>query len=380
VAYDLDRLRREEFPWAATGEAIYLNAASTGPLPERTLRAQAEYSRKRALPHRLSHEEQFAVLDDARERITTLLGAEAGSIALSVNTGAGINLAAWGLPLGPADIVVIPDLEFPANVYPWMAASRARGFTLRTVPARDGLLDEEGLLAALEEKGVRLLALSWVGFATGFVADLDRIGAACRARGVWFVVDAIQGVGVLPLELRRTPVDVLACGGQKWLLSPWGTGFTYVRPDILERIAPQPVSWMGVRGSDDFSALVEYDLTWRDGARRFEQVTLPFQDFAGMAASLGLLEELEKGAVEAHVAARVEELATGAERSGVEVVTPPGRRAGIVTIRPLDVHAASARLRDAQVAHSVRERTIRLSPHCYTTSDEIRIALAALDG
>jgi cysteine desulfurase / selenocysteine lyase len=380
VAYDLDRLRREEFPWAAAGEAIYLNAASTGPLPERTLRAQAEYSRKRAVPHRLSHEEQFAVLDDARERITTLLGAEAGSIALSVNTGAGINLAAWGLPLGPADIVVIPDLEFPANVYPWMAASRARGFTLRIVPVRDGLLDEDGLLAALEEKGVRLLALSWVGFATGFVADLDRIGAACRARDVWFVVDAIQGVGVLPLELRRTPVDVLACGGQKWLLSPWGSGFTYVRPEILERIVPQPVSWMGVRGSDDFSALVAYDLTWRDGARRFEQVTLPFQDFAGMAASLGLLQELEKGAVAAHIAARVEELATGVERGGVEVVTPPGRRAGIVTIRPRDVQTASARLRDARVAHSVRELTIRLSPHCYTTSDEIRIALAALDG
>jgi len=380
VAYDLDRLRREEFPWAAAGEAIYLNAASTGPLPERTLRAQAEYSRKRALPHRLSHDEQFAVLDDARARITTLLGAEAGSIALSVNTGAGINLAAWGLPLGPADTVVIPDLEFPANVYPWMAASRARGFTLRTVPARDGLLDEEGLLAALEEKGVRLLALSWVGFATGFVANLDRIGAACRARGVWFVVDAIQGVGVMPLELRRTPVDLLACGGQKWLLSPWGSGFTYVRPELLERIVPQPVSWMGVRGSDDFSALVEYDLTWRDGARRFEQVTLPFQDFAGMAASLGLLEELEQEAVAAHIAARVEQLATGAEQAGVEVVTPPGRRAGIVTIRPRDVQAASARLRDARVAHSVREQTIRLSPHCYTTGDEIRVALGALDG
>jgi cysteine desulfurase/selenocysteine lyase len=380
VAYDLDRLRREEFPWAAAGEAIYLNAASTGPLPERTLRAQAEYSWKRAAPYRLSHEEQFSVLDDARARITTLLGAEAGSIALSVNTGAGINLAAWGLPLGAGDVVVVPALEFPANVYPWMAASRARGFTLRTVPGRHGLLDEERLLAALDEEGVRLLALSWVGFATGFVADLDRIGAACRARGVWLVVDGMQGVGVLPLDLRRTPVDMLACGGQKWLLSPWGSGFTYVRPQILDAIVPQPVSWMGVRGSDDFSALVDYDLTWRDGARRFEQITLPFQDFAGMAASLGLLEELGMEAVAGHVALRVEELASGAERAGVEVVTPSGRRAGIVTIRPRDVWATVARLRDARVAHSVREGTIRLSPHCYTTSDEIRIALAALDG
>jgi len=380
VAYDLDRLRREEFPWAAAGEAIYLNAASTGPLPERTLRAQAEYSRKRAAPHRLSHEEQFSVLDDARARITTLVRAEAGSIALSVNTGAGINLAAWGLPLGPADTVLIPDLEFPANVYPWMAASRARGFTLRTIPARDGLLDEEALLAALDEKGVKLLALSWVGFATGFVADLARIGAACRARDIWLVVDGMQGVGVLPLDVQRTPIDVLACGGQKWLLSPWGSGFTYVRPEILEAIAPQPVSWMGVRGSDDFSALVDYELTWRDGARRFEQITLPFQDFAGMAASLGLLAELGTEAIAAHTAARVHELASGAESAGVEVVTPAGRRAGIVTIRPRDVQATAARLRAAVVVHSVREGTIRLSPHCYTTSDEIGVALAALVG
>ena len=380
MAYDLDRLRREEFPWAAAGEAIYLNAASTGPLPERTLRAQQEYSRKRAAPHRLSHEEQFAVLDDARARITALIGAEPGSVALSVNTGAGINLAAWGLPLGRGDVVVIPDLEFPANVYPWMAASRERGFTLHTVPARDGLLDEEGVLAAIDGEGVRVAALSWVGFATGFVADLDRISAACRARGVTLVVDGMQGVGVLPLDLRRTRIDMLACGGQKWLLSPWGSGFTYVRPKILETIVPQPVSWMGVRGSDDFSALVDYDLTWRDGARRFEQITVPFQDFAGMAASLGLLQELGMDAVAAHVVERVEQLAAGAERAGVEVVTPPGRRAGIVTVRPRDVSAAASRLRDARVIHSVRERTVRLSPHCYTTSDDILVALDALAG
>jgi selenocysteine lyase/cysteine desulfurase len=379
VTYDLDRLRREEFPWAAAGEAIYLNAASTGPLPERTLRAQEAYSRKRAAPFRLSHEEQFAVLDDARARITTLIGAERGSVALSVNTGAGINLAARGLPLGRGDVVVIPDLEFPANVYPWMAASRARGFTLHIVPARDGLLDEDAVLAAIDQTSARVLALSWVGFATGFVADLDRIGAACRARGVTLVVDGMQGVGALPLDVRRLRIDLLACGGQKWLLSPWGSGFTYVRPEILETIAPQPVSWMGVRGSDDFSALLEYDLTWREGARRFEQITVPFQDFAGMAASLALLQELGMDAIVAHVAQRVAQLAAGAERAGVEVVTPAGRRAGIVTLRPGDVVATAARLRDARVVHSVREGTIRLSPHCYTTSDEIQVALDALD-
>jgi selenocysteine lyase/cysteine desulfurase len=380
VALDVDRLRHEEFPWAAAGEAVYLNAASTGPLPERTLRAQAEFSRKRAAPHRLSHEEQFSVLDRCRALVAELLGAELDSIALSVNTGAGINLAAWGLPLGAGSVVVIPDLEFPANVYPWMAAARVRGYGVRLVPARDGLLDEEALVAALDDPGTRVLALSWVGFSTGFAADLQRLSDACRARGIWVVLDAMQGVGVLPLDLRRTHVDVLACGGQKWLLSPWGSGFTVVHPDLIDALTPQPVSWMAVRGSDDFSALVNYDLAWRDGARRFEQITVPFQDFAGMAASLELLRELGHGDVRAHVAARVAELAEGARACGVHVVTPDGRRAGIVTVRPRDVRLASERLRDARVVHSVREGTIRLSPHCYTTSAEIRTALDALSG
>jgi len=378
TSYDVDRLRREEFPWAAAGEAVYLNAASTGPLPERTLRAQAEFSRKRAAPHRLSHEEQFSVLDRCRALIGEMLGAEDGTIALSVNTGAGINLAAWGLPLGAGSVVVVPDLEFPANVYPWMAASQVRGYAVRMVPARDGLLDEEALFAALDEPGTRVLSLSWVGFATGFVADLQRLSEACRARDIWLVVDAMQAAGVLPLDVARTHVDLVACGGQKWLLSPWGSGFTYVRPAMLEVLAPQPVSWMAVRGSDDFSDLVSYDLTWRDGARRFEQITMPFQDFAGMAASLELLRELGHEAVHAHVAARATELADGAHAAGVDVVTPANRRAGIVTVRPRDVDATSARLRDARVIHSVREGTIRLSPHCYTTSDEIQIALGAL--
>jgi selenocysteine lyase/cysteine desulfurase len=377
VAYDVERLRREEFPWAAAGEAVYLDAASTGPLPERTLRAQAEFTRKRAAPFRLSHEEQFAVLDAARERAAALIGAEESSVALAANTGAGINLAAWGLPLGAGDVVVVPDLEFPANMYPWMAAARSRGFTLRRVPAGDGLLDADAVLSALGEPAVRVLALSWVGFSTGVVADLDRLAAECDARRIWLVVDGIQGVGVLPLDVRHTRVAMLACGAQKWLLSPWGSGFTYVRPDVVGELDPQPVSWMAVRGSDDFSALVDYRLEWRDGARRFEQITVPFQDFAGMAASLGLLLELGVPEIATHVAALTGALADGAQRLGVPVVTP-APRAGIVTLRPRNAAATGAKLRDAGVIHSVREGTIRLAPHCYSTSAEIATVLDVL--
>jgi selenocysteine lyase/cysteine desulfurase len=378
LSFDVEGLRRVEFPWAVKGEAVYLNAASTGPLPERTVRAQDDFTRKRAAPFRMSFEEQFSVLAASRRHLARLIGAAEGDIALAANTSTGINLAAWGLPLGAGDTVVVPDLEFPANMYPWMAAAAARGFTLQRVPARDGLLDEDALLTALDRPNVRVLSLSWVGFSTGVVADLDRLGAACRARGIVFVVDAIQGLGALTLEVGRTPVDLLACGAQKWLLAPWGTGFTYVAPALLDRITVQPVSWMGVRDSDDFSRLLQYDLTWRDDARRFEQVTLAHQDFAGLAASLELVHELGPGAIAAHIAARTAELLDGAAALGIPLVTPRDRHAGIAALRPPDAEAVSGRLNAQNVTHSVREGTIRLAPHCYTTAKEVRVALRAL--
>ncbi|HEX6600705.1 MAG TPA: aminotransferase class V-fold PLP-dependent enzyme [Gemmatimonadaceae bacterium] len=375
---DVEQLRRTEFPWTQTGECIYLNAASTGPLPECSVRAQQEFTRLRATPYRISQERQFAVLDDARRLVARLIGAEDEEIALATNTSTGLNLAAWTLPLGPGDIAIIPDREFPANVYPWMAAAAARGFTLQRVPCRDGLLDEDALLEALDIPGVRVLSVSWVGFATGVVADLDRLGAACRARGIRFVVDAIQGLGALALDVRRANIDILACGAQKWLLSPWGSGFTWVRRDLVRQLAPQPVSWLAVAGSDDFGRLLEYDMTWRDDARRFEQITLPFQDFAGLVASLELLHELGPGNVAAHIQARTSEILDGATTLGIPLVTPRERHAGIACLRPADANAASARLDAAGVAHSVREGTIRLSPHCYTTTRDVELALDAL--
>jgi cysteine desulfurase/selenocysteine lyase len=380
VSIDTTRLRREEFPWMDAAETIYMNAASTGPLPQRSIDAQVEFTRRRATPHLVGFEDQFGTLTRCRQLVSELINADEREIALSTNTGAGINLAAWGLPLGTGDEVVVPDGEFPANMYPWLAAANARGFGVHVVPLCDGILDEEALLVALDRPNVRALSVSWAGFSSGVVADLDRLGGVCRARGIRFVVDAIQGIGALTLDVRRTPVDVLACGAQKWLLGPWGSGFTYVRREIMPSITPQPVSWMAVRGSDDFSRLVNYDLTWRDDARRFEQVTLPYQDFAGMAASLELLRVLGPRAVSEHIQACTRRLLVDARARGIALVTPETRHAGIASVRPLDAIAASARLEAAGVIHSVREGTIRLAPHCYTNDDDLERTIRALKG
>ena len=375
---DTERLRRDEFSWMCAGDTVYMNAASTGPLPQRSIDAQVDFTRRRATPHLVGYEDQFGALARCRRLVAEMINADASEIALAINTGTGINLAAWGLPLGPDDVVVVPDGEFPANMYPWLAAARARGFAVHVVPLRDGVLDSDAMLAALDQPKVRALSVSWVGFSNGAVANLDRLGAACRSRGIRFVVDGIQGLGAFTLDVQRTPVDIFACGAQKWLLGPWGSGFTYVRRELMESITPQPVSWMAVRGSDDFSRLIDYDLTWRDDARRFEQVTLPYQDFAGMAASLEFLREIGPQTLSEHILRCAHALLAGARERGVACITPEDNHGGTASIRPVDAMAASARLDAAGVIHSVREGTIRLAPHCYTTADDIERTVSAL--
>jgi selenocysteine lyase/cysteine desulfurase len=382
MSYDVDALRRDEFPWAARGEALYLNNASTGPLPSRTVRVLDEWSRLRTVPSRITQDMQFGTLDRARALIAGLVGAEPGEIALATNTGFGVNLAAFSLPLVAGDVVLSPTQEFPANVYPWMQLARRRGVSHRMIECDRGVLTADRLAEELrQDERIRVVAVSWVQFATGATVDLRALGTLCRERGVYFVVDAIQGVGPLTLDLRELPVDVLSCGAQKWLLSPWGAGFVYVRRELISELEPHDVSWLGVRDSDDFSRLTHYDLTWRDDARRFEMITLPYQDMAGMVASLELITELGAAAVSAHALALAQRIVDWiAGRDDVELVTPADRlqRAAIVSVRPRSVHAAAARLDEAKVSYSLREGAIRLSPYFYNTVEEIDRVLAML--
>ena len=379
VPYDVDALRRREFPWAAAGDCIYMNHASTGPTPERARDARREFEAIRDQPHKLTVEHQFGTLARARELCARLIGASTSEIALMVNTSYGINVAARALDLRPGDTVLTFDREFPANVLPWMAVP---GIEVARIPCVDDLPDEDALLRAIERPGVGAVAVSWVQFSTGHRVDLARIGTACRERGISFVVDAIQGVGAQPLDVHAAHVDLLASGGQKWMLSPWGTGFLYVREALVRRLEPHDVGWLSMRNAEDFTTLTSYDLAWRDDARRFECGTLPAQDFVTMSGSLELLLELGIGRIAAHVAALTGRLVEWAgSRSDVRLITRPERerRAGIVCLAMPDAERAAERLRGAGVAFAVREGAIRLAPHCYNTLEEVERVIDVLE-
>jgi len=377
-ALDLDALAAAEFPWAA--DATFLNSASTGPLPERTRRATDAFNAKRATPYLLPDADLFAIFTESRALAARLVNGEPEEIALASNTSYGLNLAARALPLARGDIVVLSDREFPANVYPWLALRKA-GVSVEVAPVTaEGWPDEAHLLERVRDPRVKVLAVSLVQFANGYRVDLAALSAATRASGTRLVVDAIQGIGAGELDLRRTPVDILSCGAQKWLLSPWGSGFTWVRRELIAELEPTYVGWTSFEGTDDYSRMTDYSPDLRDTARRFEMITLPYQDFVGMNVSVRMLLDIGIGRIAEHVRALHQPLLEWARDRGVRVTSPVGRHgSAIICLAPPDPSAAHAALRAARLFTSLREGSIRISPHFFNTARDMARVRDVLD-
>ena len=363
-------IRETEF--ASLKDVTYLNSASIGPLPERTIRALERFNRMRGAPHLLPDPDLFAIFAKSRRLVAELINATAEEIALATNTSYGLNIAALALPLEPGDVVLVSDREFPANVYPWLHL-RQRGVEVELAPVTpEGWPDEAHLLERFADPRVRVLAVSLVQFSNGYAVDLEALSEATRRTGTYLVVDAIQGLGQVPVDLQRTPVDVLSCGGQKWLLSPWGAGFTYVRRELIGQLTPPLAGWTAFEGTDDFTELTAYRTDFRETARRFETITLPFQDFAGFNESVALILAEGPDRIGAHARACQEPVIDWANRTGVRITSPVGRHgSAILCIAPRNAAAAHQRLREAGVYCSLREGSLRLSPHLFNTVDEM---------
>lgn len=379
---DFAGLRAREFPAMTAASGIYLNAASVGPMPQSAVAVANHWSALRAEPHRIAFQAQLDAAATARAQFAALVGADATEIALMPNTTYGLNLAARALPLRPG-VILSFDGEFPSCVYPFQALG-SRGVELELIPRVNGLPDEDTLVEAIERRSdVVAVVVSWTQFATGYVADLERIGRACRARGAFFIVDGIQSCGIRPVDLHALPVDIFASGAQKWQLGPWGTGFVYVRKELVTALEPLDVGWACMKSTTDYTRLTEYEFDFFDDARRFEVVTLAYHDFAVANAATKLLLDAGVANVAAHIEAlgsRIVDWATS--RSDVRLVTPAdsSRRAGVVSFTSTTLDAMATRLTAAQVSHTVREGAIRLSPHLYNTIEEIDAVLAHLDG
>jgi selenocysteine lyase/cysteine desulfurase len=325
----------------------------------------------------------FHGVEAARETAALLVGAEVDEIALVPNTTVGLNFVAEGVDWRAGDNVVTLADEFPSNVYPWMNLN-ARGVEMRRVPTEvSGRLDVDRLAAACDDK-TRVVAVSWIGYATGYRHDIDRLAQIAHQHGALFVLDAIQGLGVFPIDVRKTPVDVLAAGGQKWLLGPEGTGIAYVRREALQTLRPFGLGSHSVVHERDYTR-IELDL--KPTAARYEGGA---QNMCGMLAlgeSLTLFLELGVDSLSAAVlditdlaCRRLAEIGAaivsdrrpgdrgGEQRSGIVAFELPGR----------DSLSVKKHCLTQGVVLSCRAGRLRISPHAYNNEEDVERLIGAL--
>ena len=371
----VEALRRDEFP--VTERFTYLNHAALGPLPRRTAHAMAALTNDFRDTGALAYDHWGSTVDRTRSLIAQMLHVDSDEIAFTKNTSQGLSIVAAGVPWQPGDVVVAVKGDFPALVYPWLGLQHL-GVEIRFVSLRNGAVCMEELAAALP--GARLLAISWIQYSTGFRIDLDAVSQLCAQHNVLLCLDAIQGLGMWPIDLSVTPVDFCAFGGHKWLLAPQGVGGLYVNRRVRDLLQPANVGWLGAEWGD-FSAF-DYDRPLVDGAARYEEGTRSLVGIAGLEQSLGLLLHVGPQRIAEHVLHLTDRLIGGLHDHGYRIMTPPtaAHRSAIVTFAH-GQHSAQHifdTLRRAQIVCSVREGGVRVSPHLYNTEHEIDAVLHAL--
>jgi len=366
---------RSLFPVAR--EFTFLNHAAVAAPPQPVVDTVAGFLAECAGRGSLDYGSWLARLAKVRRQAANLIGADAGEIAFIPNTSTGLATMAEGLDWRPGEAVLVTAPDFPANVYLWQHLQR-KGVAVRFIERRaDGRIGPEEISQAWVP-GARLLAISSVDYVTGFAADLPALGEFCRQRGLLFCVDAIQSLGVLPLDVKACGIHLLAAGGHKWLLGPMGSGLLYVDGNVVDRFAPPLVGWKSVVDEESF----ELHFELKRDAGKFEPGTLNLPGIFGLGAALDLLAAVGVGNIRQRVLSLNDRLAEGLRERGLEIVSPWGEkeRSGIFSYRPTEEAVRCFReFAGRNVLVSPRAGLIRLSPHFWNDESDVSAFFAALD-
>ena len=370
---------RNLYPHTANG-LVYLNHASTGPFSTRVVDALSSYLHERSAGIVETYRSDMRSVVACKNAIQTLIHAESSDrIAFIPNTSEGINIIASGLPWKSGDRVVLNDVEFPANVYPYHRLKKY-GVEIDVIQSVNGTITPTMIERVLTPK-TRVVAISAVQFLTGYRADLEAIGRLCRSRNIWFVVDGIQALGAIKIDVQNMCIDAFATGGQKWLMAPHGIGFLYLTEGIQNAIAQQHLGWLSVQDPWQF---FQYDQPLAPSARRYEGGSPNVPGIIGLRAALETLLEFGPEAIESHILAVTKNLMDQLQTiNNIQLVSPvaDNERAGIVTVQPQSGDFPSSLLESMEqhnVACSVRNGKLRFSPHFYNTPEEMESATTIL--
>jgi cysteine desulfurase/selenocysteine lyase len=370
-------LPRSEF--AVTRRLIYLNHAAVGILPQSSVVAVEELLRAHADAGVLGTWPFDERTGEYRETIARFIGAAAAEIAFVASTSAGASVLAQSIPWNDGDEIVLADDEFPSNVVPWLAV-RERGVRVRLIESASGPLTPDRLRREIGQK-TKVVAVSWVSYADGYRRDLAALAEVAHAAGALLCVDAMQGLGALPLDVRNSGVDAVFAGAGKWLLGLHGAGFLFVRKGVLEALRPGLPGW---RAQSDIWDFHNYDQAFSNDSRRLESGTPNLAGNVALHTSVELLRRSDPAAIERWVLDLTDTLCERLTRLGARLLTQraSGVRSGIVTFAMpgVDSRELGAALSREGVVTTYRDTGIRVSPHGYNLPSEIDAALETIAG
>ena len=354
----------DQFP--VRQEMIYLNSAAVSPLCRPAAEAMKRLADDCLHFGSLHYDTWLETYDGLRAAAARLINSDPGEIALMKNTSEGIATVAMGIDWKPGDRIVAFREEFPANFFPWKRLEQ-KGVSVTWLSVEDSL---ERIDRAA--KGARLLSISFVQFLSGYRAPIAAIGEICRRNRCIYMVDAIQGMGAFPIDVRACSIDALAADGHKWMMGPEGCAILYISNELQDQVEPVEFGWTNVAEYNDYASR---DMRLRPDAGRYEPGTLNTIGCFGLRASIEFLLEVGVGEIAPVVQNLGDRIADGVQALGYEVMTRRTREsgAGIVSFRKAGVEATEVvqRLRSARIAAAPRAGWVRTSPHFYVSPAEI---------
>jgi cysteine desulfurase / selenocysteine lyase len=367
---------REE--WFEFEDATYLNLAGESPMPKVSLRAVQAALGDKKHPHHRPDSVFYEIPNRIRMNLAQLIGAKPEEIAVTTGAATGVAAMAYALEWKPGDEVITAAREFPLQYTTWKPMEVREGIKLKIVPPRERFITAEDLIAAMTPR-TRVVSVSMVRFDDGSMLDARRVADACHMQGALFVLDVSQCCGALPMNVNDLGADVVVSAGYKWLLGPFGTGFFWVKHELLSRLRPAPFNWMAVPGSENFSKLNFADPKPANSAKRWDAAEWASHfnfNLVGMDASVEFVLKVGPQMVFEHNRRLIEMMYERLPKDRCVAASPLdatkrgpyGCFAARSTEKTAELHD---KLRKENVIVSLREGNIRVSPHLYNTERDI---------
>jgi selenocysteine lyase/cysteine desulfurase len=290
---------RRDFPVVHNG--LYLNAAHVAPVPVAVADAGRVFAERKASKP-IPLDEMLTTTDEVRRQFARLVGAEADEIGFLFATSEGENIVASALDLKPGDNVVVDELHYNTTFVLYRHLEETRGIALRIVKHRDGRVAGDDFARAIDDR-TRLVSVAWVSHQNGFRHDMRPLADLAHAHGALFYADAVQALGMFPVDVRAAGVDCMTSGTYKWLLGGFGVAPFFIRRELVEKIRVDRFGDLHVE-----KELGDHRYEIYRTAKKFEYATLPFAEVYQLGAALTYLGRVGVDRIERHTVALARDL------------------------------------------------------------------------